>query len=209
MKGAKLKSLLAMQVFISGFVVMALEILGSRLLAPTFGSSIFVWGSLIGVFLLSMAVGYFIGGRLSLQNPSLAKLSLLVIAAAAIIMLIPLFYKPVCIRIDNLIPDERWGSLMATIAIFTLPLCLLGGVSPYAVRLASSSLESVGDAAGNLYAVSTFGSFLGTILTAFYLIPAFPTTKTVFVIGAITCVVFALLIPVALVIQKNIVSQDV
>lgn len=203
----KFKIVLAIQVFIAGFVVMTLEILGSRLLAPTFGSSIFVWGSLIGVFLLSMAIGYFIGGRLSLHNPSMIRLCFLVMAAAVIIMLIPYFYKPVCVRIDDLIPDERWGSLFATVAIFTLPLCLLGGVSPYAVRLASKSIESVGDAAGNLYAVSTIGSFLGTIITAFYLIPAFPTTRTVLATGAVTFAIFTLFVLISWVKQKSNLRQ--
>lgn len=190
MNNSFFKNIVRAQVFLAGFVVMALEILGSRLLAPTFGSSIFVWGSLIGVFLLSMSIGYFFGGRLSLYTPTGARLSLIVIAASAYIILIPLFYKPVCWFIDLTFIDERWGSLIATVVIFSVPLCLLGAVSPYAVRLITSSVKLAGNSAGHLYSISTLGSFLGTIIAAFYLIPAFPVSKVIFSIGSITGLFF-------------------
>ncbi len=191
MKESFFRNIIRTQVFIAGFVIMALEILGSRLLAPTFGSSIFVWGSLIGVFLISMAGGYFLGGRLSLNNPSGTKLSTIVIAASIYIFLIPFFSKDVCHGVDALFIDERWGSLFATIVIFSIPLALLGSVSPYGIRLITISVESAGNAAGRLYAISTLGSFLGTIITAFFLIPAFPVSKIVFATGLITGLFFA------------------
>lgn len=192
-QGAGFKILIGIGVFVAGFAIMALEILGSRLLAPTFGSSIFVWGSLIGVFLISMAAGYFFGGRISLKSPSLGVLTLLAVGAALFILFIPSISKPVCQGIDGVFNSERWGSLFSTIILFSFPLCLLGGISPYAIRLLSRTVETVGDTAGNLYAISTVGSFLGTIITAFYLIPFFPTSQTVRALGIGLALIFLIL----------------
>lgn len=154
----------------SGFFVMGVELLGGRLLAPNFGSSIYVWGALITIFMLALSLGYLAGGRFSLKNPSLRKLGLLLAAAALTTLpVLPLSG----ITLENLaiaIPDPRFGSLAAAAMLFFIPTFFSGMVSPYCVRLLVDSEESSGRRAGQLYFVSTFGSAAGTILTSFYLV---------------------------------------
>ena len=156
--------------FWSGFFVMGVELLGGRLLAPNFGSSIYVWGALIAIFMLALSLGYLAGGRFSLHNPSLARLALL-LAAAAITALPVLPLSGV--TLENLaiaIPDPRFGSLAAAALLFFVPTFFSGMVSPYCVRLLVEDERHSGRRAGQLYFISTFGSAAGTILTSFYLV---------------------------------------
>ncbi|MEO8308978.1 MAG: fused MFS/spermidine synthase [Pseudomonadota bacterium] len=156
--------------FWSGFFVMGVELLGGRLLAPNFGSSIYVWGALIAIFMLALSLGYLAGGRFSLHQPSLAKLAILLAAAAVTTLpVLPLSG----ITLENLaiaIPDPRFGSLAAAALLFFVPTFFSGMVSPYCVRLLVEDERSSGRRAGQLYFVSTFGSAAGTILTSFYLV---------------------------------------
>ncbi|MEO8314694.1 MAG: fused MFS/spermidine synthase [Pseudomonadota bacterium] len=156
--------------FWSGFFVMGVELLGGRLLAPNFGSSIYVWGALITIFMLALSLGYLAGGRYSLHKPCMPKLGMLLAAAA----LTSLPVLPLSgITLENLaiaIPDPRFGSLTGAAMLFFVPTFFSGMVSPYCVRLLVDSEESSGRRAGQLYFVSTFGSAAGTILTSFYLV---------------------------------------
>lgn len=156
--------------FWSGFFVMGIELLGGRLLAPNFGSSIYVWGALITIFMLALSLGYLAGGRWSARNPSMGKLGLLMAAAALTALpVLPLSG----VTLENLavaIPDPRFGSLAAAALLFFVPTFFSGMVSPYCVRLLVDTEESSGRRAGQLYFVSTFGSAAGTILTSFYLV---------------------------------------
>ncbi|MEO7775060.1 MAG: fused MFS/spermidine synthase [Steroidobacteraceae bacterium] len=154
----------------SGFFVMGVELLGGRLLAPSFGSSIYVWGALITVFMLALSIGYLLGGRLSLRAPSLAKLGVLLLLAA--LTTLPVLWLAGA-PLDSLSiawPDPRWGSLLAAATLFFVPTVLSGMVSPYCVRLLVEDAGRSGQRAGLLYFVSTFGSAAGTILTSFYLV---------------------------------------
>lgn len=154
----------------SGFFVMGVELLGGRLLSPYFGSSIFVWGALIAVFMTALAIGYLIGGQLSLRSPSLTGLGLLLIAEAVLALPIVLFGDPVFDALSYAIDDPRYGSLLAATLMFSAPTLFCGMVSPYAVRLLIDDLERSGQSAGRLYFASTLGSAGGTILTTFYLV---------------------------------------
>jgi spermidine synthase len=162
-------------VFASGAVLMALELVGSRVVAPQFGSSIFVWGSLISVFLAGLSTGYYIGGRLADRWPSHWLLAALFLPPAAWILVLPHVAESLgeAILAADLGPD--WGPLLATTLLFLFPSAFLGLISPFAIRLAARSLSTVGNTAGLLYAVSTVGSIGGTLATAFYLIPTFGT----------------------------------
>ncbi|MEW6108927.1 MAG: fused MFS/spermidine synthase [Nitrospirota bacterium] len=157
-------------VFICGAIVMSFEILGSRVLAPNFGSSVFVWGSLISVFLTGLSAGYYLGGRLADLNPSSRKLSLIIIAPGLLFLTFPLYSTPISDWIFVKDLGVRLSPLIASMVLFLLPSIFLGIVSPYTARLMICSLHTSGKTIGTLYALSTFGSIIGTLITSFYLI---------------------------------------
>lgn len=154
----------------SGFFVMGVELLGGRLLAPYFGSSIYVWGAIISVFMLALSIGYLAGGRASLHAPSLRRLALILLAAALTTAPILLYGDALLDRLSGAVRDPRFGSLAAAMLLFFVPTVISGMVSPYAVRLLVADLRGAGDRVGRLYFVSTFGSAAGTLLTSFYLV---------------------------------------
>ena len=156
--------------FGGGFVIMSLELLGGRVLAPWFGGSIHVWGSIITVFMVSLAAGYLIGGRLSLRSPSLDKLAAAFLCAAVVLYPLVHLAEPAMRWIFNAIEDPRYGSLAASLVLFALPTVLLGMISPYAVRLLVRNAPESGRVAGTLYFVSTLGSAAGTLGTSFYFV---------------------------------------
>jgi spermidine synthase len=151
---------------------MGLEMTGSRILAIHFGSSIYVWGAIIGVFLAALSIGYYSGGMLADLRPTFYPLNVLLLVAGSWLMLIPFYANSVCRLLLRFNPVERLGPLLATLILFGGPSVLLGMVSPYAVRLAAQTVERIGNVSGSLYALSTFGSIAGTLLTAFWLVPA-------------------------------------
>ena len=157
-------------VFICGAIVMSFEILGSRVLAPNFGSSVFVWGSLISVFLAGLSAGYYLGGRLADIKPTSKKLSLIIIAPGLLLLTFPLYSSPISdwIFVQDL--GVRMSPLIASSALFLIPAVFLGIVSPYTAKLMICSLHTSGKTIGTLYALSTFGSIIGTLITSFYLI---------------------------------------
>lgn len=172
--------------FWSGFFVMGVELLGGRILAPNFGSSVYVWGALITIFMLALSLGYLAGGRWSQHNPSLQRLGVLLGAAAITALpVLPLSGQP----LENLaiaIPDPRFGSLAAAALLYFVPTFFSGMVSPYCVRLLVDSTESSGKRAGQLYFVSTFGSAGGTIMTSFYLVLWFEVNTIMYALVGIS-----------------------
>jgi hypothetical protein len=160
--------------FWSGFFVMGVELLGGRILAANFGSSVYVWGALITIFMLALSIGYLAGGRWSQHKPSLRRLGLLLgVAALTALPIFPLS-GTVLEELAINVPDPRFGSLAAAALLFFIPTVFSGMVSPYCVRLLVESKEASGRRAGQLYFVSTFGSAAGTILTSFYFVKWFP-----------------------------------
>jgi spermidine synthase len=180
----KLPYVLELIVFLCGAVVMIFEILGSRILGPYFGTSIFVWTSLIGVVLGSLSLGYFIGGKISDKNPSVKVLSL-VILLSAVFILFSLFIKKELFIHLYAISDVRISSIIAALILFSPASILLGIVSPYAAKLKLNNLSTSGATIGNLYAISTAGSIFGTFLSGFYLIPHFGTNKLLILLSAV------------------------
>ncbi|HEY7638338.1 MAG TPA: fused MFS/spermidine synthase [Steroidobacteraceae bacterium] len=154
----------------SGFFVMAVELLGGRLLAPTFGSSIYVWGAIITVFMLALSLGYLAGGRYSMNAPSVRRLGAILAIAALTVVPLLLFAEPMLDALSVAVPDPRFGSLLSALTLFFVPTFFSGMVSPYAVRLLVQDRRNSGRHAGQLYFVSTFGSAAGTLLTSFYLV---------------------------------------
>lgn len=164
------RSVILAVAFINGFVIMSIELLGGRVMAPYFGSSVYVWGSIITVFMLSLSLGYLWGGRLSLKNPGHRRFASFFVAAAALCLPIIFFADPLMTQIFVAIEDPRYGSLLTAGLLYFLPICVMGMVSPYSVRLLVSSQEGSGGVAGLLYFVSTLGSALGTLATSFYFV---------------------------------------
>ena len=178
-----------LDVFVSGAVVMALEMVGSRLLAPVFGDSIFVWGSLIGVVMTSLALGYYLGGRYADREPSFRTFSLIICAAGGLIIPIPVFANLILEAVLRSGLGERYGPVLASTLLLAAPTTLLGMVSPYAIRLATKSITSIGGVSGSLYSVSTGGSIFGTFFTVFVLIPSFGVRSILLGLGAVLIVV--------------------
>jgi hypothetical protein len=174
--------------FWSGFFVMAVELMGGRLLAPNFGSSIYVWGAIITVFMLALSLGYLAGGRWSLRHPSLTRLALLLLAAALTSLPVLVLADAPLESLAQAIPDPRFGSLTAAMALFFIPTFLAGMVSPYCVRLIIDGTETSGRRAGQLFFVSTFGSAAGTILTSFYLVLWFEVDQILMSLAAVSVV---------------------
>jgi len=156
--------------FVGGFSIMSLELLGGRVLAPYFGSSIYVWGSIITIFMLSLSVGYLLGGRLSLHNPSLGRFALIFLAAAVCLYPLVYFSEDIMVWIFERVMDPRYGSLLASAVLFIVPTVIMGMISPYSVRMLVETTDRSGHVAGKLYFMSTLGSSLGTLATSFYLI---------------------------------------
>ena len=179
---------LSVLVFVAGTAAMSLEFSASRLLTPVFGSTIYTWGSLIGVILAGLTLGYFIGGKLADIKPSILKLSSIIFSAGLYIVLIPFMSTAVIEFANNALSSpqqSQYASLVATTALLITPTFLLGIVSPYAVKLATSTLSRLGNIAGNYYALSTIGSIIGTFLTVFVLIPSFEIRYIIFALGSI------------------------
>jgi MFS family permease len=158
---------------------MAVELLSGRILAPNFGNSIYVWGGIITIFMLALSIGYLIGGRFSIHEPSLKKLSVILMVAAVSTTPVVLLSNTILDSIFTLIQDPRYGSLMSATLLFFLPTMISGIISPYAVRLLVTESNRSGHFAGLLYFVSTFGSAAGTILTSFYLVLYFEINQIV------------------------------
>ena len=164
------RALIACMAFISGFCIMTIEMLGARILSPYFGGSLSVWGSIITIFMLALALGYLLGGRLSTRTPSGVTYASFFIGAALfsvpIILFADIIMNPIMINIE----DARYGSLFASIFLFFVPTSILGMISPYSVRLMVDKEEHSGHMAGLLYFISTLGSALGTLGTSFYFV---------------------------------------
>lgn len=171
--------------FTSGFIIMSVELLGGRILAPYFGSSIHVWGSIITVFMLSLSIGYLCGGRLSLSSPDLRRYGLFFLAAALLLLPIVLWGNPIMESIFLAIEDPRYGSLVVSMVLFFVPTVVLGMISPYSVRLLVLDSHSSGHVAGKLYFVSTLGSALGTLGTSFYFVLWFEVNQILLTMSAI------------------------
>jgi len=163
-------SLVMVLAFIAGFIIMSIELLGGRILAPYFGSSIYVWGSVITVFMLSLSVGYLTGGKLSLHNPNLVTYGTFFGGAAVLLIPLILWANPIMETLFLQIEDPRYGSLVVSMILFFIPTAILGMIAPYSVRLLVQSTHGSGHVAGKLYFISTLGSALGTLATSFYLV---------------------------------------
>lgn len=184
-------------VFTTGAVTLGMELSAARLLEPAFGNNQIVWAALIGLILLYLALGAWIGGRLADRYPHPRYLVLVATLAAIGVALIPLFsgrvLRMAATGMDSFAINLLAGSLLAILLLFSVPGILLGTVSPWAVRLAVSDLHTTGKTAGRLYAIGTAGSIIGTFLPVLWLIPTFGTRWTFFILALILAIVLTLI----------------
>ncbi|MFB9824768.1 spermidine synthase [Halobaculum roseum] len=171
-------------VFVSGVASMGLEILAGRMIAPQFGSSIYTWGTIIGVFLAALSYGYHRGGKLAAEratNGRMARVFLLTAVYVAGLILV----GDVFLRATAGFPlPSRIASLPAVTLLFGPPTYLLGYVSPYAAEL--SAKEGLGEASGHVYMLGTVGSIVGAFATTYLLIPSLGIDQIALVFGAIS-----------------------
>jgi predicted membrane-bound spermidine synthase len=181
--------MLILLVFIEGACSLAVEISASRLLAPYFGTSLFIWTNLIGLILLYLTIGYYVGGRFADRYPSFTVLYTLTIIAAFLLAFIPIISRPIMAWSQSSFSTYSvgvfYGSLASVILLFALPMILLSCVSPFAIRLQMDQINTSGSIAGKFYAISTAGSIVGTFLPALVLIPTIGTYHTFFVFAVI------------------------
>ncbi|HWT89986.1 MAG TPA: fused MFS/spermidine synthase, partial [Solirubrobacterales bacterium] len=165
------------------------------MLAPYFGASTVVWANTIGVVLVALSVGYWFGGRYADRHPHLRGLCLLVLAASLLIALVPFAARPFLgfsvDAFDTVSVGGFAGSLFGVLVLVAVPVTLLGAAAPWAVRLAVGEVGSSGEVVGRLYAISTAGSLVGTMLSALLLIPLLGTQRTFFVFALALALVAA------------------
>jgi predicted membrane-bound spermidine synthase len=178
---------------VAGMTTLGAELSASRLLDPFFGNSLVVWASIIGLMLLYLTVGYYIGGRWADKDPRHTTLFQITAWGAFLIGLVPLIARPVL----------RWsaeglaqfnvgilaGSFLGVLILFSIPITLLGTVSPFAIRLTLRDVEHGGNTSGSVYAISTLGSLLGTFLPVLILIPLLGTQLTFFFLSMVLLLV--------------------
>ncbi len=169
-------------VFVSGAVVLAIEILGTRVLGPFYGVNLFLWSALITVTLAALSLGYVVGGRWADRNPRFSALGT-TLAIAGVWLLATIWLKrPVLTAVEPL--GLRGAVLVSSFLLFFVPLTLLGMTSPYAIRLRAESLGEVGRTSGDIYAISTVASVAAALATGFYLIPHLGVNRLIAVCGA-------------------------
>jgi spermidine synthase len=173
--------------FLAGAVLLGVEIAASRVLAPFFGNSLFVWGALIGVVLGGLSIGYWAGGALADRYPRPELLVAAITLGAAGVLAIPYLDGPVLEAVVGWDPGPRANPLLASVLLFGAPSVVLASVTPIAVRLRALDLARLGRTAGRLFSVSTVGSILGTFVTSFWLVPELGTDQ---VLGVASAVLF-------------------
>jgi MFS family permease len=170
--------------FAAGFSMMGLEILGSRVLAPVFGSTVQVWGSLIAVFMAGLSLGYALGGMLADRRRQPRDLAVLLGLSGLLMAALSGYGPGLCAFLGRLPLPMNVGALLAASALFLPASICLGAVSPCLVRLAVRDADHLGRGAGGVFAVATLGSIAGTLITAFYLIGAMGTARGMLVLAA-------------------------
>jgi predicted membrane-bound spermidine synthase len=189
---------LGVVVFTAGAGTLATEISASRLLAPYFGSSTIVWANIIGLILVYLSLGYWVGGKVADRRPDPRLLGWIVLVAALVIAALPFVARPILDvtvqGLDTLSVGAVIGSFFAALLLFAVPVTLLGMVSPFAIRLALVDVSEAGAVAGRLYALSTVGSILGTFVSAIVTIPLIGTQRTMLGTAALLVLAAALLL---------------
>ncbi len=174
-------------VFATGAVTLGMELSASRLLEPVFGNNQIVWAALIGLILLYLALGAWLGGRLADRYPRRRELDITLTLAALGVALTPSAARPVlemaAAGMAGFAIDLLAGALLAVLILFSIPGILLGTATPWAIRLSVARVEEAGRTAGRLSAIATAGSLVGTFLPVLWLIPAYGTRWAFYILS--------------------------
>ena len=161
---------------------LAAEVSAFRLVGHIFGTSNIVWSSIIGLMLLYLSIGYYIGGRIADKTPRTTKYFTIICWASITTALIPVISRPALLyaatALASLNAPVVAGAFAGTMFIFAIPITLLGCTSPFAIRLLTTNSSEAGSVAGRVYALSTIGSILGSFLPVLVTIPTFGTRYT-------------------------------
>lgn len=174
------KYLIEFVVFVCGAIVMVFEIVGSRVLGPYLGTSVFVWTSLIWIILASLSLWYYLWWKLADYKRDLMILSYIIFTASIFLFGVVIIKDNFLVYMINSISSIKVNSVISSIVLFAPVSVLLGMVSPYAIRLKMNNIENSGSIVGNLYALSTLGSIVGTFGAGFFLIPTFGTNNILY-----------------------------
>ena len=190
-----MKKYIYFTVFVAGMTTLAAELSASRLIGTVFGTSNLVWASIIGLILIYLTLGYFVGGRLADRWPNPGTFYRLLAWGAFSLGLVPFVASPIlraaATAFEGLEVGVLLGSFAAVLVLFVIPITLLGTISPFAIRLSLDAQENSGKTAGSIYGVSTLGSFIGTFLPVLVTIPTMGTRNT-FVLFSLVLLVVAL-----------------
>jgi len=182
-------------VFLCGACLMMMELAGSRVLAPYVGTSIFVWSSLIGVILGSLSIGSWLGGNLADKYQSQLGLALIIVVAGIGILVSTIFKDALMYGLHSAATSIAMQAFLGTLVLFAMPSLFLGMVTPYAIKLSFSETGPTGRVVGNLFAISTLGSIVGTFVTGFVLAPLFGSARILMLIVLILFMVAIFLVP--------------
>ncbi len=193
MNSAKIQARLQLVSFFSGAATMILELAGSRLVAPFFGTSLIVWTALIGIIMTSLCLGNWIGGTLSDKRPEAKILGRILMSAAVIIAVTAYASNWILTNLQEIHLNLYVSSVYAAVAIFAPSSLLLGMVQPFCVRLAMQSVSSSGTIVGRLSALNSAGSILGTFMGGFVLISLFPSAVILMLVASIVALLSVLI----------------
>lgn len=177
----KIKSLILLLAFIEGGAVMCVELCSAKILSPFFGTSIYVWASVLGVTLTALMTGYYLGGYISSKNQKKEIIFWLMLIAGCLVTLTPIisdFVLPITINFNLLI-----GSIISLISFLFIPLVLFGATSPLIINLLTDDAKKSGQSTGNIYAISTLGGIITTFAIGFHTLPEYGITKTLYGYG--------------------------
>ncbi|HCR70106.1 MAG TPA: spermine synthase [Anaerolineae bacterium] len=188
-----MKRYILLTVFISGMTTLAAELTAGRLIGNVFGTSNLVWASIIGLMLIYLTFGYFLGGKWADANPSPQAMYRILAWAAFTVGLVPYVAVPVLTfaadAFEVLSVGIMAGSFIVVLVLFIVPITLLGTISPYAIRLSIEDTDKSGQISGQIYAISTLGSFIGTFIPTLITIPTIGTRLTFASFGMLLLIV--------------------
>ena len=167
--------------FLEGSAVMACELLGAKMIAPFFGSSLYVWAAVLGITLFALMSGYYIGGYISERIRKQNLVYWVLVLAGLFLMIMP--YTSVWIMEQTIDMDIKWGSTSSLIVFMFPPLLFMGMTSPILINMINNKVDTTGRSAGSIYAISTLGGILATFLVGFYLLPEFGIKWPCFIFG--------------------------